>query len=444
VRITKPMNEKTKPFSAKIVEKLLKASPVYRDSLMNFGDIDHYGEHKVLKDAVAGFAYQDSALDQINFISNDFWRGYDPEFLKALIVFTGYDGFITDGFGGKIFVAWSPTQIKSAIGNKGKFEPESENITESVNMTGTTKSSYQKMENAKIIIRHTKSVNEEIKGARSRSIQGIFIDNNKGERFAYPFKYLAGARALAQHVNNGGHPYDEKGQSLIKMAEQYIALKKFVSHANRSNFVNEETAKLVELAQERASQIGKAMKTGRGLDSIMLLSGIQDSERLTDVKNNFTKKSVNQVVDNALPFVLELLDGNNLQESIENSLTELVAAINNFKIVELSDMDDTDPDHPKNLKFGNSDVRNKHVAQYLLKHMINTDLRSKVEQLLNNYDSLNPTQKDSVVEVLRTLIRKAKVIKNEHVRHVSVTDNVLGGISESISKYSTSAILAKK
>ena len=48
---------------------------------------------------------------------------------------------------------------------------------------GTSKSSYQKLESAKLIIKHTKPVNEESRGSRSRNISAIYIDNAYGERY---------------------------------------------------------------------------------------------------------------------------------------------------------------------------------------------------------------------------------------------------------------------
>ena len=51
---------------------------------------------------------------------------------------------------------------------------------------GTSKSSYQKLESAKLIIKHTTAVNEESRGSRSRNINAIYIENADGERFKMP------------------------------------------------------------------------------------------------------------------------------------------------------------------------------------------------------------------------------------------------------------------
>lgn len=324
------------------------------------------------------------------------------------------------------------------------FQITKESVSESVNMTGTTKSSYQKLENARLIIRHTKAVNEEVKGARSRSIQAIFIENRVGERFSYPFKYLAGARALAHHVSEGGNPYDEQGQKLIQLAEQYISLKRFVSHSKRSNFVNEDTAKLVELAEQKAAEIGKAFKTGRGLAEMTLLSTIDDNNRISEMKNNFTKKSVNTAVESAMPYVLALLDQATLQESTMNEIADVIGQLDTIRELELKNADEDDVNHPSNLNFGSdTNARNKHVAKFLASHAVDSNVASKLQSIIDVYDSLDHNTSNQVSELLRNLIRKSVVINKEHVINNGVDDIVLSSVQEAISKYTASTILSK-
>lgn len=337
--------------------------------------------------------------------------------------------------------------LQHSVKNFGKkLEPKdfAFQVAESANvMHGSTRSSYQTMPNARVIIRHTRAVNEEQRGARSRSISKIFIENAEGERFAYPFKYLAGARRLAEHVGQGGNPYDEQGQRLIKLAEQYITLRKFVSHANRGNFVNEATEALVKLAETRATAIGKCMATGRGLSEMTALVGISDASRIGEMQDRFTKKSVNKIVDSALPYVLELLDQQQLHEDTTNSVVELAAAIDAAPVVELSQMDASDSDHPKNLEFTNSDVRNKHIGHYLIKHLTNADLRAKLQELVDSYDRLSDDDRDTAAMAIRNLVSRAKVVKTEQLHSPSIEHQVLSNVSEAISKFTTTNILSR-
>ena len=49
-------------------------------------------------------------------------------------------------------------------------------------MSGSSKTSYQSLDNVKIVVKHKKAVNEEVRGSRSRNIHSIFIQRGD-ERF---------------------------------------------------------------------------------------------------------------------------------------------------------------------------------------------------------------------------------------------------------------------
>lgn len=103
------------------------------------------------------------------------------------------------------------------------------NITESKDISkpfGSTKSSYQKIGNSKLIIRHTDTVNEEKKGSRWRHVKAIFVENGIGERLKYPHMHIAGARAIARHFSNNGTMNDEIGEAIQKLSSDYMDLKK--------------------------------------------------------------------------------------------------------------------------------------------------------------------------------------------------------------------------
>ena len=50
-------------------------------------------------------------------------------------------------------------------------------------MYGTGRVSYQKVDNARLVVKHTESINTEIAGGRTRSIGKIYIESADGERF---------------------------------------------------------------------------------------------------------------------------------------------------------------------------------------------------------------------------------------------------------------------
>lgn len=100
------------------------------------------------------------------------------------------------------------------------------NITESdiSKPFGSTKSSYQKVGEAKLIIRHTDIVDESKIGSRWRHVKAIFIETRIGERLLYPHMHIAGARAMARHLNSGSFN-DEIAESIKSLSHDYMALK---------------------------------------------------------------------------------------------------------------------------------------------------------------------------------------------------------------------------
>ena len=115
-----------------------------------------------------------------------------------------------------------------------KEEPMAEN-----KMFGSAKSSYLPLEKTRLVIRHSKPVDETQRGARSRNINAMYIENADGERFKYPFIHLAGAKAMQRHVANGGRPYDDAGKAIIKMSEQIAQLSSLKRHVGRDSMQSE-------------------------------------------------------------------------------------------------------------------------------------------------------------------------------------------------------------
>ena len=129
-------------------------------------------------------------------------------------------------------------------------------------MYGSTKTSYQTVESAKIIVKHRATVDEDKRGSRSRQIQAIFIENSSKERFKFPFKYLPGARAMARHVNAGGNPHDELGSHIVECVKEMYDLRNFVRKLNRADgFVHEDSADIISDAKKRYKGLKETVAT---------------------------------------------------------------------------------------------------------------------------------------------------------------------------------------
>lgn len=107
-------------------------------------------------------------------------------------------------------------------------------------MYGTSCSSYLRLENARMVVRHSKRIDDQQIGARGRHVESIFIENAAGERLLFPSRQLAPARAMTQHVNHGGGFADTVGSQIIEMAGDYANL------AHASNFIATHAVSLSE------------------------------------------------------------------------------------------------------------------------------------------------------------------------------------------------------
>ena len=73
---------------------------------------------------------------------------------------------------------FKPQDIEKLDLEQGDFEFMSQvNTVKESKMHGTSKTSYDKLDKTRMIIRHSKSIDEDVPGARSRNISAIFVEN---------------------------------------------------------------------------------------------------------------------------------------------------------------------------------------------------------------------------------------------------------------------------
>ena len=128
-------------------------------------------------------------------------------------------------------------------------------------MYGTNKLSYQNVDSARIVIKHTESVNPELGKARTRNIGKIYIESADGERFLYPYKHLTGARAMARHVAEGGKPFDDFGTHIVGLSEEMNKLRKFKSYMGRSAVMAESLSGYMDVVKERIITVRKTIES---------------------------------------------------------------------------------------------------------------------------------------------------------------------------------------
>jgi len=129
-------------------------------------------------------------------------------------------------------------------------------MTES-KLYGTSRVSYQKVGEARIVIKHTENINQESATSRTQKIGKIYIESAEGERFKYPYKHLSGARAMAMHVSEGGNAYDDFGKHIVGLSEEMAKLRKFKNYMGRSAVMAESLAGYTDIVKERIATVKK-------------------------------------------------------------------------------------------------------------------------------------------------------------------------------------------
>ena len=178
---------------------------------------------------------------------------------------------------------------------------------------GSTKTSYQTVESARIIVKHRSAVDEDKMGSRSRHIQSVFIENSAKERFKFPFKYLPGARAMARHVHAGGNPHDELGSHIIECVKEMYELRNFVKKLNRADgFVNEDSADIISDAKKRYQGLKATVNTlskpkgySNYAENFQPTESIYDESDINELKSKLVRNVDQTELESFLPTVLK-------------------------------------------------------------------------------------------------------------------------------------------
>jgi hypothetical protein len=156
--------------------------------------------------------------------------------------------------------------LKQVSKSDSTYDSDEIKVNES-RLYGTTKMSFENIGEARLIVRHTESINPEQRGSRARHIESIFVENAYGERFRVPENRLIVARALARHISEGGNPYDDVGNYMIDVVKEMNELGRFVRNMRHRVFEDSETQSMVEAATSRYYELHEhltSLRSSRG------------------------------------------------------------------------------------------------------------------------------------------------------------------------------------
>ena len=200
-------------------------------------------------------------------------------------------------------------------------------------MFGTSRISYQNLGEARLVVKHSQPVNTNVAAGRSMHIESIYIENADGERFKYPYKHLPGARALAEHINHGGNPYDHIGKHITGLSEELNQLRKFKGYVNRQEQISEAMGSVTNRVLERIEEVKKEVSNLQKSSYYKQFAESFQSteERLIpeDVMNDWvdrlTIRTFNEDLKKVFPYLYNIMDESELpvrELSVDDLLDE--------------------------------------------------------------------------------------------------------------------------
>jgi len=176
---------------------------------------------------------------------------------------------------------------------------------------GTRKVSYAgEPTQARLQIIHSQPLGEG--DARYRHIDRMFIETAEGEKFKLGFKSLSGARAMLEHVRQGGKPYDIRGCHITETVNEIAVLSRF-NRASANRILEGVTQDLVTEAQAYYQSLRenlKHMASGRGYEKYFESwhpATINEQEGVVDnIKTLFIEQSIDSRIEAALPLLAKI------------------------------------------------------------------------------------------------------------------------------------------
>lgn len=187
-------------------------------------------------------------------------------------------------------------------------------------MYGTTRSSYLRLEHARMVVRHSKKINDSMIGARGRCVESIFIENDSGERLLFPSTQLAPARAMAQHVNQGGVFTDSVGDQIMHMTNEYSNL------SQASNYVANNQVNLSEGAMlVREACRGKMRNLRKTFEKLSKHSSyMREAQTVMECAKSL-KEDDAAIVETRLSELRQLLNGADLPKEVYECASKAMA-----------------------------------------------------------------------------------------------------------------------
>ncbi len=312
---------------------------------------------------------------------------------------------------------------------------------------GYSKTSYQDLKDSKIIIKHKKAVDEEVRGSRSRNIQAIYLENSAGERFQYPHNHLAGARAMLRHVKEGGTPYDDFGQHIIEQSKELSDLYKFERWVNKNGLI-EGNDDVVEVVKEQKNKIREHIKKLQSQSYYESCSceykhnkQTTSPAKVNKMRERFTAKHFDEGLNDALGVVTRLMKEADAKTEARDNAVALAKYIQDKKMIGFKGVEADDPANPEAqdpAKFsGPSGVVAKisAMAGYLAQRTTDDTVSNHLARISDDVHMMHPKLIMGVKKVIDYLYKNATMSKEAEESGSSIEHQAVESLEESFENF---------
>jgi hypothetical protein len=309
---------------------------------------------------------------------------------------------------------------------------------------GSARKSINELGDAKLIVRHKRSVDESQRGARSRQIESIFIENSAGERFKFPSNNLTAAKAMCRHVKEGGTPFDDFGQYIYETMEELNELKKFQRKNKRNDFfedaqIGEEITSRITNLRINLKQIAGPKGYTHHFETFTRENTEVGKEKLDELKDNVTVKYFDESIAGSLPYVARVIENMRGRQAKEAEIIDFARYVMGTKdnIALSKPVDDADPENPASRKFRDPATAIAAWVTYLAPKVKDDMLANKmmaVSDLVHDVGSKHLNMAAAAINVIK---QRGKVAEADELEDEKpLEEEELEKINEAFSKYS--------
>ena len=222
-------------------------------------------------------------------------------------------------FATKNFLDFQPENITKLKYTKQGQAAIKEGLFESWQGRGNMSWNGQPTE-ARLLIKHKKALGEG--EARFRYIESIYIETADQERFKMKSRSLTAAKAMLEHVRQGGNPYDARAQHINEIVTELAVLSRF-RRANAGRILEGDTKNLVEQTDayyQNMHSVLKHLGTSRGYQGYFESWSPADVNEgnlvVEDLKQLFVEQTIDHRIEEALPILARITqEANTMKEA---------------------------------------------------------------------------------------------------------------------------------